>query len=119
MRTRRAPQLILIIGLAMGACGAPDVLPPELVIDECTEPAPLLGTPPATVIGYIVAYKPGVNAVTETARLEARYGFTAKFVYTVALSGFAVGPLPPAALAGVRCAPSVSFVEYDQLVTTG
>ena len=66
--------------------------------------------------GVIVTYQTGVNPVTTTESLEAKYDFTARHVYT-ALSGFSA-QLSEAALAGVCCEPTVAAISHDGVVTT-
>ena len=61
--------------------------------------------------GFIVSYQTGVDPVATTARLEAKYAFSASYVYT-ALPGFAA-QLSNAGLSGVRCEPAVASVSHD------
>ncbi len=82
---------------------------------SCVLPAPLLGQADSAVPGYIVVFRAGVDPVAETARLGARYGFTPTHVYTAALLGFSAD-LTSTSVAGVRCEPSVSYVEHDAVV---
>jgi hypothetical protein len=76
----------------------------------------LLGEENLAAPGYVVVFRTDVDAVAETARLAARYGFTATHIYTAALSGFSAD-LTSATVAAVRCEPSVSYVEHDGVVT--
>ena len=62
-------------------------------------------------------YQPGVEPVTETSRLGAKYDFVPVHVYTAALHGFAA-TLTPDAVAGLRCERSVANLEYNQVVHT-
>ena len=86
---------------------------PEL---SCLQPAPLLGQANPIAPGYIVVYHPGVDPVTETSRLAARYGFTPTHLYTAALLGFSAS-LTPTSVGGLRCEPSVSYMEHDGVGT--
>jgi hypothetical protein len=61
--------------------------------------------------GFIVEYRNGVDAVATTKQLEAKYFFSAKFVYTT-LPGFAA-QLNTSALAGVRCESTVAAISHD------
>jgi hypothetical protein len=88
----------------------------EVVPPPCASPAPLLGTPNPAAPGIIVSYRSSVDPVTETARLAALYGFTPSHVYAYAIKGFAAD-VPPATVADLRCETTVSFVEYDAVVT--
>lgn len=84
-----------------------DILPPA-----CAQPATIgLAIEPAP--GYIVVYVDGTNAVTRTAELGAKYGFTADTVYSSALFGFYSRKLSPAAIAGLRCEADVRFIEQN------
>jgi peptidase inhibitor I9 len=83
---------------------------------SCLQPAPLLGQANPMAPGYIVVYHSGVDPVAQTSRLAARYGFTPTHVYTAALLGFSAS-LTPASVAGLRCEPSVSYMEHDGVVT--
>jgi hypothetical protein len=60
---------------------------------------------------FIVSYQSGVDPVATTARLERKYEFSARHVYT-ALPGFAA-ELSTSALAGVRCEAVVASIEHD------
>lgn len=64
---------------------------------------------------FIVSYQSGVDPIATTAELEAKYGFSARHVYTV-LPGFAA-QLSNTALAGVRCEPVVASMSYDGVGT--
>ena len=65
--------------------------------------------------GFIVSYQTGVDPVETTTRLEAKYAFSARHVYT-ALPGFAA-QLGDAALAGVRCEAAAASISRDGIVT--
>lgn len=82
----------------------------EVVTPACASPAPLhFATTPAE--GWIVMFQTGVNAATTTAALEAKHGFTARFVYQ-AVGGF-FAELTPAQIARLRCEPTVALVEQN------
>ena len=83
---------------------------------SCLEPAPLLGQANPMAPGYIVVFHPGVDPAAETSRLAARYGFTPTHLYTAALLGFSAS-LTPTSVGGLRCEPSVSYMEHDGVVT--
>ena len=83
---------------------------------SCLQPAPLLGQANSMAPGYIVVYHPGVDPVAETSRLAARYGFTPTRLYTAALLGFSAS-LTPTSVGGLRCEPSVSYMEHDGVGT--
>lgn len=70
---------------------------------------------PATP-SVLVRYQTGVDPVATTKSLEAKYDFSARHVYTAALSGFAA-QLSDAALAGVRCESTVAEIERDAVAT--
>jgi hypothetical protein len=104
-----------ILALAAGIASCHDVA--GLDQPGCSAPAPLAGTYDSAVPGYIVQYHDGVDPIAETARLEQKYGFTVRYVYTAALHGFAA-TIAPVQLAGIRCEQSVARVEYDGSVHT-
>jgi hypothetical protein len=81
---------------------------------DCVE---VTGTFEPAAPGFIVFYHSGVDPVSTTAQLEAKYGFSASIVYD-ALSGFAA-ELSPAALSGVRCEPVVRSIGHDGLMWLG
>jgi hypothetical protein len=62
--------------------------------------------------GFIVEYKTGIDPVSTTARFAKKYSFTPRFVWTLALNGFAAD-LSPKVLAGIRCEPEVRRIEPD------
>jgi hypothetical protein len=75
----------------------------------------LLGREDPAAPGVIVVYGEGVDVIAETNRLAIKYAFTPAYVYTAALHGFAAA-LTSEAVAGVRCEPSVAYVEHDAVV---
>jgi hypothetical protein len=74
------------------------------------------GESPDATHGFIVIYRSGIDAVSETARLAGKYGFVARYLYTSALSGFAAD-LRNDTVARLRREPSVDYIERDQPVT--
>jgi hypothetical protein len=62
--------------------------------------------------GFIVEYKDGIDPVSTTARFANKYSFTPRFVWTLALNGFAAD-LTPKVLAGIRCEPEVRRIQPD------
>ncbi|MEK6371742.1 MAG: hypothetical protein AABO58_03515 [Acidobacteriota bacterium] len=81
-----------------------------VVTPACATPAPLFLAPRAAD-GWIVFYNDGVDTAATTAALAAKYGFTPSSVW-VDLRGFA-SELTQAMIAGLRCEPSVKFVEQN------
>ena len=79
-------------------------------------PAPLLGRADARAPGFIVVYHDTVSATTETSRLAAEYDFQPIAVWNFVLRGFAANLLPPA-VAGIRCEPTVRYVEHNGILT--
>ena len=83
----------------------------------CARPAPLSGTPdPRTGGTYIVVYHDGTDSPATTARLAQKYGFTPRFVYQYALTGFAA-PLTDAQAAGIRCEPETRYMQHDAIAS--
>jgi hypothetical protein len=87
-------------------------------VPPCSDSVPLLGTYDPRAPGYIIRFQDSVDAVTEAARLAARYGFVTTFVYRVAIKGFAAN-LSPATVAVLRCEPSIASIEHDAVATAG
>ena len=116
------PALVALLLSAGCEDGSAPITPPEPprppvtpVVLPCASPAPLHGIPDWSdpdFRGFIVMYRKGTDAIAETARLSARYGFTPRFVYRHVFPGFA-GELTPEAVNGVRCEGTVSLVEVD------
>jgi hypothetical protein len=81
---------------------------------RCDDPAPLLGEPESEPVSpaYIVGYHEGVDAVAETQRLSAAYGFEPESVFQVS-PGFAAD-LDPVQLAQVRCESTVDHVSHTR-----
>jgi len=107
----------LVFVVVLTACGVSKPLTPplELVQPPCGNPSPLLGQFDPEAPGFIVIYRPGIDAQLETNRLSAQYGFSPRSVYTHATQGFSA-LLEPSVVASVRCEPSVAYVEYDARV---
>ena len=63
--------------------------------------------------GFIVEYKSGVDPVSTTAALSAKYSFTPTHVYT-ALPGFAA-QLSEEAVNGLTCEPVVAAIDHDAM----
>lgn len=81
---------------------------------SCAQPAPLTGSRDPRAGGVaIVAYHDGTDSPAVTARLAQKYGFTPRFVYQHALTGFAA-PLTDEQIAGIRCEAETRFVQFDQ-----
>lgn len=78
----------------------------------CANPAPLYGELHPETPGYIVVYRQGTDVAAETARLAARYGFVAQFVFQSAILGFSA-QLTPETVSALRCEPSVQWIEFD------
>ena len=107
------PVLLPILLLALACGGGDSPTGPLRQLTPCADPAPLLGSPDARLPDrYIVVFDEGTNATAVTARLERDHGFTAKYIYTSALQGFA-GDMPRETMQAVRCEPEVRFVEHD------
>ena len=59
---------------------------------------------------YIVVYRDGVDATTETARLSAKYGFVPVYVYNAALLGFSAD-LTATTVAALLAEPTVKYAQ--------
>lgn len=59
-----------------------------------------------------MVFRDGVEPVAATEALAREHGFVPSHVYQSALPGFSAN-LTPAALAAVRCHPTVKYVEHD------
>ena len=133
MNTRLRTVLPLLAGLlatAVATAGCSELLsedaPEEklaqeevLAADLCTSPAPLKGDRAEGPASYLVVFKYEEGRDTEAlvSEMADEIGFEPTRVYTAALQGFAA-ELAPEALAGVRCAPPVDYVERDGTVST-
>jgi hypothetical protein len=85
--------------------GAPVVLAPA-----CGDPAPLSGdyVPGSRTYVLLLTYE---STVEQARLLEARYGFTLKYIYNSAPT-FVIEAAPEA-LARLRCDPLVANIAYD------
>lgn len=54
------------------------------------------------------------NVEASTARLSSKYKFSSNQIWTRALKDFSAA-LSPEAVAGLRCEPEVSYVQYIQV----
>jgi len=97
----------MMMSLAI-ACNKADG--PNLV-GSCSDPVPLNGTFDPAAPGYVVYYRQGVNAVSETNRLAALYGFEPTHVYDQ-VRGFSA-ELTMVQLEQVRCEPTVASTYYN------
>jgi hypothetical protein len=116
MQFDRACILAVITAFAM-ACNDEHI--PSLVSEPvheppCAAPAPLADKPVNIAPGYIVLFKDGVDAVTETQRLAQLYGFTPTSVYA-ALGGFFVESMEEVQLDAIRCESTVKAVGYNSV----
>lgn len=114
----RGPVLsIMLVWLGIAACAdsEPRSEPPS--DPPCSDPAPLDGTFDARAPGYVVTFHAGVDTPAEVARLEESYGFTAQYVFTEALQGFAA-TFDANVRDMMRCEPSVAVVQHDGVFET-
>jgi hypothetical protein len=109
---------LALLALPLAACSesptqaGPGPRPLE-AFAQCSQPAPLTGTPDPRVAGqYIVVFHDGAD------RLAQKYGFQPAHVYQHALRGFAA-TLSDAAVAGIRCESETRYVSHDGVVTIG
>jgi hypothetical protein len=65
----------------------------------------------------VVAFQAGVDTQAEVARLEESYGFTAQYVFTEALQGFAA-TFDANVRDMMRCEPSVAAVQHNSVFET-
>jgi hypothetical protein len=87
----------------------------DVVTPDCSAPAPLLfGLAGYEAEGWIVVFHPGTNAAQVAAELSARLGFTITSLYEE-LPGF-LAEMTPETIAALRCEPSVSYVQQNQLI---
>jgi hypothetical protein len=81
-----------------------------VVVPQCASPASLgLAADPAA--GWIVIFDDETDPYAKTARLEARHQFKAEAVYV--FGGFYVETLSQAAIAALRCDPTVKAIEQN------
>ena len=90
-----------------------------LAADLCASPASLKGDRAEGPARYLVVfeYEEGRDTEALVSEMADEIGFEPTRVYTAALQGFAA-ELAPEALAGVRCASPVDYVERDGTVST-
>ncbi len=109
MRFVWVPLLVLSL---LPACSGPESSPrsptaPDTVRAQCAAPAPYLqaGRPTQS---YVISFHTGVEARTETARLEGKYGFRATSIeanppqFTAAV--------PQLTMQLIRCEPTVDHM---------
>ena len=111
----RWAALVPATALLVAACKSDSGIGPEPA-PTCIAPAPLLGRADARAPGYIAVYHDTVNATTETSRLAAEYDFQPIAVWNVVIRGFAATLMPPA-VAGIRCEPTVRYVQHSGILT--
>jgi hypothetical protein len=102
----RLVMSVLVGIVAVSACSG-TTSPPKL---DCVE---VRGQLDPRAPGFIIEYKTGVDPVSTTAALSAKYSFTPTHVYT-ALPGFAA-QLSTQAVSGLTCEPVVAAIEYDAM----
>jgi hypothetical protein len=110
---------LLTFSVIVAGCSESAFAPEAIVLSpQCEAPAPLQGRFDPRAPQFIVVFDQGIESSEETPRLAERYGFTPRFVYTHALEGFSA-VLEPEMVAGIRCEPSVKYVEYDGVAGIG
>jgi hypothetical protein len=115
---------ILLAAAALAACSESPTAAGEVADEihaaaQCSQPAPLAGTPdPRTAGSYIVVYHDATDPAAATARLARKYGFTPRYVYQHALKGFAA-PLTDVQVAGIRCESETLYVHHDGVAQAG
>ena len=109
-----APRQVLLLCALGAGTACHNVAEPGS--PACLAPAPLTGSPASANGRYIVAFRDGVDAAAETARLGAKYGFAPLHVYETVLSGFNA-QLTPEVAAALRCERSVRLMSYDDPIT--
>jgi hypothetical protein len=132
MTIRSQTVLPLLVGLLVVAvtAGCSDLLSDNASAEKsaqkqtlaqglCDSPASLKGDPADSPAPYIVVfhYKDGRDVEALVSDLASELDFEPEHVYTAALQGFAAD-LALEALAGVRCAPPVDYVERDGTAST-
>lgn len=81
----------------------------------CSNPVPVSGQLIQISPRYIMYFKSGVNAVTETNRLMALYGFTPSSIWD-AIGGFSAD-LSPSVLESLRCEPTIQSIFFNGLTS--
>ncbi|MES2460137.1 MAG: hypothetical protein V4671_06115 [Armatimonadota bacterium] len=84
---------------------------PLVLAPACSNPSPLTGSYDPQVPQYVVVLTPGEISAVLARNLEARHGFTLKYVYPG--SSVFAAELSPKALASLRCDPLVVSIAYD------
>lgn len=98
---RKQQAALLLAATLIGACGESStaVLSEESALTVlrplCRAPAPIVGAPNRPDPNYLVRFKAGVNATSETARLSRVYGFTATHVFIWETGGGFAASLAP------------------------
>ncbi len=111
---RPRPAVLLLLGLALAACG--DYSKGYEPSDDTTATVRADLTADLIPNRYIVTLRPGVNAASESARLAAAAGGRVLFVYQHALSGFAA-EIPSPTLLALGSDAAVATIEPDRRVT--
>ena len=88
--------------------------PTAPIMAGCANPAPLITHDKKVPGQYIVDLADGVEINDEARRLAAKYKFRILEVFVHVLGGFAA-EMSDAAVAGVRCEPSVKSVSEDPI----
>jgi hypothetical protein len=101
--------ILCVVGLL--ACGERRTSPTQPGA-ECSDPIPITHVANAIPNSYIVEFRTGVDSVSETARLEAKYGFHAQAVYQHVLSGFGA-QLTEANVRGLQCESSIAAITEN------
>lgn len=106
--------IALVCGMAAMLGGCRGTVEPFLA--RCPDPAPIDAPSSSDVPHeYFVDYRGGVDAQTETARLERKYGFTAEDIATYSYPGFSA-TLTDEQLARIRCEPTIVGVSRIHVV---
>lgn len=80
----------------------------------CGNPVPVRGQWTPKAPGYIIYFKSGVNAVTETKRLALLYGFNPNSIFDM-IGGF-YAELSPDVLEPIRCEPTINEIYFDEVL---
>ena len=105
--------LLGLASLALAACSdVPSPVGPALA----PTPSPSASRGAAIPGRYIVVFREGTDAESESSRIASALGGTVRHTYRAALRGMAI-ELPEAAAAALRNVPSVALVEQDQIMT--
>jgi hypothetical protein len=85
---------------------------PVVLAPACSDPVPLQGSYSRGITTYVVVLNSGEISAVQARSLEAKHGFTLKYVYPY--SSVFAAELSPQALASLRCDPLVVSVAYDR-----